>query len=985
MDSGIRWDEDRQNLVEKYYLNRGELPVPGSEGGAATPAHDANGDGVFNVTDYAGDPRAVDDPDDDNDARRPGRPHPRRSATASTTTATATSTTSPGWDFFEGDNDPNDDVDYGHGTGESEDSAGEIGTEHRPAVPELHAPGDARRRQLHRRRQPLRRGDRLRHRQRRQRHPVGARHAQQHALRARPRSTTPTTTACCSSRRRPTRPPGTTTMPSALDHAMVVNSVTPAVETIQRPATWLALNGCTNFGGYIWVAVASTSCSSDAVGQTAGMAGLLYSAARQRRATSASSSPSPSGRATLGRGGQQLFRLARRRHRLLHAAGCPSACRTTSSRRCRCRRRYVTTARLGPDHRLGPVEHRRHGAAGRGRPHPAGGRHHLAAVVGTAAGARHGRRRGSGRGAAGRGVHLGGAGRRPACSRRSWPATETWTTVARRRRHRALRGHARHPRPRRGAPAHRHVGAALQRRSTTPRPRSLPEQDAFRIRVVVHADGDTASRGRRRSTSARPSPTTTRACCRAGRSLLGGRRRRLARVRRPRRRRPRRARASATATGEVHAFRADGTRGAGLAGDDRSARPPRPAATTPSPRGELAADRPRRGPDRRAGGRRPRRRRRRRGGRRPTSRASCTCGTTAGSRVDGLPGADAAAGSARRRPASEVARPELRRRRRRTTPATSSTPSTTASPRSPSPPTSIRRPPGSSSIAGANDGHVYAWHADGIAGGRLAGAAARPGQGRRRRPGDPPRHLRRRRQRALRAQGHRGAGGRRRRRRRRPRGRGQRQRGVRRAAEHPRPRPRRRSALVQDGGNTRTYLLHHDGTAHPATTAHGGDAAPRRPGVRRPGGRCRSPWPRSSCCRTSARARTARRCSADVDGDGTLEIVHGVDRQPAVRAAGRRHERASARRPTAATTPPARTVPGIGSLATDFPTFAALGGGALGRMGGAGSGVVLRHGRRRAAPAPRRRAARAAAARRGPHRRVGHRPPACSSPASRRR
>ena len=40
-----------------------------------------------------------------------------------------------GWDFFEGDNDPNDDVDYGHGTGEAEDSAGETDTNLDPQCP----------------------------------------------------------------------------------------------------------------------------------------------------------------------------------------------------------------------------------------------------------------------------------------------------------------------------------------------------------------------------------------------------------------------------------------------------------------------------------------------------------------------------------------------------------------------------------------------------------------------------------------------------------------------------------------------------------------------------------------------------------------------------------------------------------------------------------------------------------------------------------
>ena len=46
------------------------------------------------------------------------------------------------------------------------------------------------------------------------------------------------------------------------------------------PKTYLAFNGCTNFGGYTWVSIESNSCSSDATGQSSGISGLIYSAAR---------------------------------------------------------------------------------------------------------------------------------------------------------------------------------------------------------------------------------------------------------------------------------------------------------------------------------------------------------------------------------------------------------------------------------------------------------------------------------------------------------------------------------------------------------------------------------------------------------------------------------------------------------------------------------------------------------------------------------
>jgi hypothetical protein len=43
--------------------------------------------------------------------------------------------------------------------------------------------------------------------------------------------------------------------------------------------SYLAFNGCTNFGAKITVAIPSTSCSSNAVGLASGFAGLIYSAA----------------------------------------------------------------------------------------------------------------------------------------------------------------------------------------------------------------------------------------------------------------------------------------------------------------------------------------------------------------------------------------------------------------------------------------------------------------------------------------------------------------------------------------------------------------------------------------------------------------------------------------------------------------------------------------------------------------------------------
>src|SRR4051794_7787107 len=50
LDTGIKWD--RESLRRRIHLNKGELPLP-----ASSAVYDKNGDGQFNVEDYAGDPR----------------------------------------------------------------------------------------------------------------------------------------------------------------------------------------------------------------------------------------------------------------------------------------------------------------------------------------------------------------------------------------------------------------------------------------------------------------------------------------------------------------------------------------------------------------------------------------------------------------------------------------------------------------------------------------------------------------------------------------------------------------------------------------------------------------------------------------------------------------------------------------------------------------------------------------------------------------
>jgi hypothetical protein len=284
MDSGIRWDEGGiSNLVNKFYLNRGELPVPnGTSKGGTLQSYDTNHDGVFNVKDYAGDARAVDLGGDFNTFLDPSDLI-RTFSDGVDDDGNGYPDDISGWDFFERDNDPNDDVDYGHGTGEAEDSGGETETNLDPQCPNCRI-------------MPLRVGDSF---------VADVNHFAeavvygvdngisivQEALGTLNNTGLAQAAVDYAYRRgvvvvasQADESAGHHNFPAALNHTMLVNSVTsPASEQgvpIQYPLTYLSFNGCTNFGGYSWVTVASTSCSSDATSQGAGQVGLLYSAAR---------------------------------------------------------------------------------------------------------------------------------------------------------------------------------------------------------------------------------------------------------------------------------------------------------------------------------------------------------------------------------------------------------------------------------------------------------------------------------------------------------------------------------------------------------------------------------------------------------------------------------------------------------------------------------------------------------------------------------
>jgi hypothetical protein len=272
LDSGIRWQEALPDLVNKFFINRGELPRP-----RGSWSYDKNHDGVFNVQDYAGDPRVGDrngngllDPEDLIEAFSNGRDGDHNGYVDDIS----------GWDFAEDDNDPADLVRYGHGTGEAEDSGAEANNG-------LGGTGSCPNCML----VVLRVGDSfvadVNHFAPAVAYAVDngvsvvqealgtvdnssfARDAVQYAYRHDVAVIASAADEEAKHHNYPSNYPDTIT----------VNSVT-RFDSGEEPHSYLFLNGCTNYGGHIAVAIPSSSCSSEATGKAAGMAGLLYSAAK---------------------------------------------------------------------------------------------------------------------------------------------------------------------------------------------------------------------------------------------------------------------------------------------------------------------------------------------------------------------------------------------------------------------------------------------------------------------------------------------------------------------------------------------------------------------------------------------------------------------------------------------------------------------------------------------------------------------------------
>src|SRR5262249_21153472 len=134
LDSGIKWNDTgaMADLARKVHLNRGELPLPRNAAGQTKPdtlpdalnpdPYDLDDDGVLTAADYAADARVG-----DRNANGVLDPEDLILAFSDGTDADGNGYVDDiaGWDFLDDDNDPFDDVQYGHGTGEARDSNAE--------------------------------------------------------------------------------------------------------------------------------------------------------------------------------------------------------------------------------------------------------------------------------------------------------------------------------------------------------------------------------------------------------------------------------------------------------------------------------------------------------------------------------------------------------------------------------------------------------------------------------------------------------------------------------------------------------------------------------------------------------------------------------------------------------------------------------------------------------------------------------------------
>jgi hypothetical protein len=289
-DSGIEWNN--VHLLNRMFINKGELPVSECPAGTGANGHDRNGDGRFNVQDYTTatghdlpeftkvcdsrittdhNKNGVLDAEDLIKTFSDGKDDDGNGYTDDIS----------GWDFFQNDNNPADNTHFGHGTGASRDSAaegndgrGDIGTCPDCSLMMLRC-GDAFVPEVNNWSMAvvyatdigahvvnMSGGGGLSN-------PAFVRDALEYAY-DNGVSVVISNSDLNSFHHN---------MPNHNNHAIAVHAIVHDGTNPESSSTFFNYNNCTNYGANLFLSIPANGCSSEASGRSGGMLGLLYSAA----------------------------------------------------------------------------------------------------------------------------------------------------------------------------------------------------------------------------------------------------------------------------------------------------------------------------------------------------------------------------------------------------------------------------------------------------------------------------------------------------------------------------------------------------------------------------------------------------------------------------------------------------------------------------------------------------------------------------------
>ncbi len=278
LDSGALWHHSE--MERKYFINSGELPVPINAQGQECSAYDCNGDGIFNIDDYADDPRVSADAGDDSADDR---------LEPSDLIATFQDGIDDddngfiddiaGWDFLWNDNDPYATNGFDHGAGVMRDIAAEGG---QPDSKIGYCPNCSI--------LPIRTGDSFMADA--DRLAQGIMYAVDQGVKViAMASGTVNNPAGLHDAIRYAWEHGVFVVaaigdemsyhhlyPGASDYLMAVHSIRYLpLDDWDTAKTFLAYNGCNNYGSHLTVVAGTTACATGATAITAGAAGLILS------------------------------------------------------------------------------------------------------------------------------------------------------------------------------------------------------------------------------------------------------------------------------------------------------------------------------------------------------------------------------------------------------------------------------------------------------------------------------------------------------------------------------------------------------------------------------------------------------------------------------------------------------------------------------------------------------------------------------------